>query len=282
MSSIADITPLILTYNEQANIRRVLEKLTWASQIVVIDSLSSDETLAILGEWPKVTVIKRPFDDHVTQWNFGLSQIQTPWVLSLDADYVLSDELIRELTVKAPSLDKDGYYAPFRYCIHGRPLRGSLYPPRIVLFRRDRAHYVADAHTQVLRLEGETGRLSAPIYHDDRKPLSAWLRAQDRYGLLEVEAITRTPREALTLLDRVRRMGWLSPLVAIAYCLFGKGLILDGRRGLYYTLQRVYAELLISLRLLDQELTDRDLATGRAASRNRGPVKSKIETPTKH
>ena len=255
MSTIVGITPLILTYNEEANIERVLEKLAWAEQILVVDSLSSDRTQQILSTWPKVTVVKRPFDNHVNQWNFGLSQVRTPWVLSLDADYILSDELVRELQEKAPALDKDGYFASFTYCIHGQPLRASLYPPLIVLFRKERAHYVSDAHTQRLHLDGEAGRLKSTIYHDDRKPLSAWLRAQERYGSLEVQTIIGTPDKALTLLDRVRRLGWLSPIVAAVYCLFGKRLFLDGKIGLYYTLQRVYTELLISLRLLDHRLS---------------------------
>jgi glycosyltransferase involved in cell wall biosynthesis len=255
VNTIAGITPLILTYNEEANIGRVLEKLAWAEEILVIDSLSSDRTPEILATWPKVKVVERPFDNHVNQWNFGLSQVRTPWVLSLDADYVLSDELVRELQVKAPVLDKAGYFAGFTYCIHGRPLRASLYPPRTVLFRKDRAHYVADAHTQLLHLDGEAGRLKATIYHDDRKPLNAWLHAQERYGSLEVRTIIDTPHRALTLLDRMRRLGWLSPIVAALYCLFGKRLILDGKIGLYYTLQRVYTELLLSLRLLDDRLS---------------------------
>lgn len=257
MTVISDITPLILTYNEEANIGRVLEKLTWARQIVVVDSFSSDRTLEILATRPAIRVHQRAFDNHVDQWNFGLTQVSTPWVLSLDADYVLSDDLIRELWGKAPALEKDGYFASFIYCIHGTPLRASLYPPRLVLFKKDRARYVADAHTQILRLDGNAGHLSSVIFHDDRKPLAAWLRAQDRYGALEVETITRKPRGASTLLDRMRRTGWLTPLLVVIYCLFGKGLILDGKPGLYYTLQRAYTELLLSLRLIDDNLAKR-------------------------
>src|ERR1700730_17884251 len=93
------ITPLILTYNEAPNIGRTLEQLRWAHDIVVVGSFSDDETLEIVAEFPRVRVYQRKFDTHEQQWNFGLKEtgIKTEWVLALDADYTLSDELIAEL-----------------------------------------------------------------------------------------------------------------------------------------------------------------------------------------
>ena len=81
------LTALILTYNEEANIARTLDHLRWLDSILVIDSGSSDATLAILAEHVTVKVLHRPFDSFADQCNFGLDQITTPWVLSMDADY---------------------------------------------------------------------------------------------------------------------------------------------------------------------------------------------------
>ena len=118
------ITPLIITYNEAPNIARTLGKLSWAKRIVVIDSGSTDETLDVLRSFPQVDVIEHPFSDFAGQCNFGLTQVATPWVLSLDADYELSDELVEELTgLRAPD-NVAGYRARFVYRIHGRALRG--------------------------------------------------------------------------------------------------------------------------------------------------------------
>ena len=83
------ITPLILTCNEAANIRRTLSKLDWADRIVIIDSGSIDETLEIVCEYPQAEIIYRPFENFADQCNFGLAQISTPWVLSLDADFLM-------------------------------------------------------------------------------------------------------------------------------------------------------------------------------------------------
>src|SRR2546428_5645948 len=96
-SLLDEITVLILTYNEAPNIRRTLERLRWAHRIVVVDSYSTDETVEIAKGFPNVDLVQRRFDSFARQCNFGLEQIRSRWVLSLDADYVLSDELLKEI-----------------------------------------------------------------------------------------------------------------------------------------------------------------------------------------
>ena len=150
---------------------------------MVLDSFSTDETLDIARSFPQVRVVQRRFDDHTTQWNHGVDQVQTDWVLALDADYVLTPELIHELEALPASSLISAYFARFKYCVHGHPLRGSLYPPRPVLFQRSRCRYEEDGHTQLLRIDGSKQTLQGFIHHDDRKPISRWLWAQDRYAV---------------------------------------------------------------------------------------------------
>src|SRR5919106_2423683 len=99
------ITPLILTYNEAPNIGRTLENLSWAQDIVVVDSFSDDETLEIAASFPNVRCVQRVFDCHRNQWEFGLREtgIKTPWVLALDADYILTTDLTDELQKLEPT-----------------------------------------------------------------------------------------------------------------------------------------------------------------------------------
>lgn len=248
---LAAITPVILTYNEGDNLPRMLPRLTWARQIVVVDSFSTDNTLALLAAYPQVTVYQRPFDTHGQQWNYGLAQVHTPWALSLDADYCLSDALLTELATLDPAAEVAGYAISFRYCVFGRPLRGTILPPRLALFRPAQAAYIDDGHTQLLRCQGPTAALTAPILHDDRKPLSRWLWAQDRYALLEVEKQRTTPWDDLGWSDRLRRLPGLSAGLVLIYCLVLKGGVLDGWAGWYYALQRAVAELILALRLLE-------------------------------
>lgn len=252
---LTEITPLILTYNEAPNLRRTLGQLNWASQIVVIDSGSSDETPAIAAEFSAL-FIQRPFDTHEQQWNFGLEQVSTRWVLTLDADYFCPSALAEELAALTP--DRHCYAAEFRYCNFGKPLRAALYPPRVVLFQTERFRYTSDGHTQVLDTGGEpVGELLARIDHDDRKSLRRWMTAQIHYASLEADKLLSTPVDSLNWKDRLRQRICFAPVLTLFYCLFGKRLILDHWHGLYYTGQRVIAELLLSLYLLDRKLRSR-------------------------
>lgn len=247
-----ELTPLVLTYNEELNIERTLEKLTWAAKIIVIDSYSTDNTLKILQAYPQVEVMQRKFDSHTNQWNYGLEQIKTKWVLSLDADYLLTEELIAEISNLPPDISIDGYFARFKYCVFGKPLKGSILPPRQILFKKEKAIYVDDGHTQLLKVDGKSGMLAGYILHDDRKPLTRWLWAQDRYMIIETKKLLNTPSEELSLGDRIRQQKIFAPFIIFFYCLVLKRGIFDGWAGWYYAFQRTLAEILLSIRLLEE------------------------------
>lgn len=247
-------TPLVLTWNEAPNIARCLERLSWAERVVVLDSGSSDETAALVRSFPNAELHERKFDEHTVQWNHGADLVRTPWVLALDADYILPESFSAELRGLAAGEDVDAFFASFRYCIAGRPLRGCLYPPRAVLFRKDRCRYIQDGHTQLLDIPGRSLALTTLIDHDDRKPLSRWFLSQDRYAKLEAEKLLSADAAPLRAQDRLRRTMVLAPLATLVWCLLVKGLLLDGRAGWFYTWQRVTAEVMLALRLLEARL----------------------------
>lgn len=248
---LTDITPLVLTYNEAPNIGRTLQRLTWAKEILVVDSFSTDETLDIAKSFSQARVVQRKFDSHAAQWNFGLQQISTPWVLSLDADYLLPEDFADELTTLQAAENVSAFFARFRYCIFGRPLRGTLYPPRALLFRKDRCHYEQDGHTQRLQVSGQTSWLRSVVDHDDRKSLPHWLLAQDRYAKLEVDKLLRAAPGSLGVQDRLRKKVVFAPVLVFLYTLIGKGLILDGWPGWHYVFERTLSEIILSLRLIE-------------------------------
>lgn len=133
----------------------------------------------------------RAFDSHAQQWNHGLHncQIATPWILSLDADFILSPEWLDETAKLAPNSLVSGYSCNFAYALFGIALRRCLYPNVTCLFKRIGAHYFQDGHTQRLATKGTILSLSAKILHDDRKPLSRWLVSQSKYADQEAELI---------------------------------------------------------------------------------------------
>src|SRR6267143_3055532 len=168
-----EITPLVLTFNEKENIGRTLCALSWAKEAVIVDSGSTDGTLEIArAAHSNVKMVERPFDSFANQCNFGLSQVQTQWALSIDADYVLTPELISEIQELDPPSDIAGYSVEFRYCISGHTLRSSVYPPRTVLYRRRLAKYRDEGHGHRVSVDGKVQKLSGKINHDDRKTLT--------------------------------------------------------------------------------------------------------------
>lgn len=245
------VTPLILTYNEALNIARALAGLSWAKEIVVVDSFSDDETVEIARSVPQVRVIQRTFDCHRNQWEFGLKEtgISTPWVLALDADYVVTDEVVAELEKLQPDPHTFGYRANFIYCINGKKLRSGIYPPVTILYRRDAASYIQDGHTQRVAIEGTVEALRAPLLHDDRKSLRRWFNSQARYTELEAQKLRGADPAELGRVDRLRRWRVVAPLAMPAYCLIVRGGVFDGWAGFYYAFQRTVAELMLAVNL---------------------------------
>ncbi|MGJ0396988.1 MAG: glycosyltransferase family 2 protein [Methylocystis sp.] len=267
MSFIDQIGVLILTYNEAPNIGRTLDALNAFSEIVVLDSGSTDGTLAIVAKHGRARVAHRDFDDFASQCNFGLSLIEAPWALSLDADYELSEELIDELTRLDPGGDVAGYRAGFIYRIYGAPLRGTLYPARAVLYRRDRARYLNRGHGHRVTIDGPVAELRGKIFHDDRKPLMRWLASQQRYARAEADyLLSIAPAGSLRTVDRLRRMGWAAPILVFLYTLIWKRCLFDGWRGWLYVLQRTLAETMIALEIVDRRLQRQEAARGLAAT----------------
>ena len=254
------LTAVVLTRDEAANIGRCLDGLQWVPSVLVVDSFSTDATTSIAKSFPNVEVAQRNFDSFAGQCNHALQLVDTEWVLSLDADYVVTDDLRRQLSELQHS-DIAGYRVPFTYCIHGRPLRGTLYPARTVLYRKSAARYEDFGHGHKVRIEGSVQDLAGRMLHDDRKPLSRWLQNQIRYAKQEADYLEKAPDSELGSIDKLRRAILPAPLAVGFYVMLLKLCILDGWPGWHYTMQRILAEALISLELVDRKL-------GRAASQD--------------
>lgn len=248
---LADVTPFVLTLDEEPNIARALDGLRWAPRVLVIDSGSTDGTLEIARGYPNVEVRTRAFDSFAGQSNHALASVASTWAMALDADYVVPPGLVAEIAVLPEEPAENGFEVGFRYVVLGRALRGSLYPPRTILFRARAGVFEQDGHAHRVRVPAPVGRLRTPVDHDDRKSLGRWLRNQAAYAEQEAEKLSATPFRELGWADRLRWTALLGPPAVAAHCLFARGLVLDGRAGLYYSAQRAVAESILSLRLLE-------------------------------
>src|SRR5262249_35755500 len=145
----------------------------------------------------------------------------------------------------------------FVYRIFGKDLSGSLYPPRIVLYRRKRAVYENEGHGHKVRIQGKTVALNGHIFHDDRKPLSRWFASQQSYAKNETDHLLDHKATKMKAPDRMRLSTWIPVVVILPYLYFVKRCWRSGRHGWYYALQRLLAETVIALEILDRRLRDK-------------------------
>lgn len=249
-----NLTAVILTWNEEENIARTLHHLTWLEKIIVIDSGSTDKTIELVRSFPNTEMHSRKFDTHAQQWNYGLSFCNSEWILSLDADYILSYAFIEEIKQKLEQKDICAFHAGFEFVLFEKPLTSNNTTPRPVLFKRDDCTYYDDGHTQRLKIDGKTADLKNKILHDDRKPLSRWLINQSAYSLKEANMLLSKKNEEMSFLEKLRKKRIYTPLLMFFFCLFRKRMIFNGERGWHYTLQRTIVEMLISLRLTEERI----------------------------
>ncbi len=240
----------MITYNEEANIERTLSSIQWISEILIIDSGSTDRTLEIVQQFHNTRIIFREFDTFANQCNFGLKQLNSDWVLSLDADYVLTARLSLEISnlLSGKEIDRshfNGYRIGFYYCINGKPIRSGLLPPRTCLYKRDSAMYRDIGHGHKVIISGRTGQLQNKIYHDDRKTFRKWLESQQRYQKIEAEMLKSIHSRNLPIQDYIRKHTFLAPFFAFFLCLFLRKGFLDGKEGIVYAFQRLIAESLL-------------------------------------
>jgi glycosyltransferase involved in cell wall biosynthesis len=246
------------------NIGPTLSRLTWAKDIVVVDSGSTDETVAILARFPQVRVFNRTFDTHGNQWHYAVQEtaIRTPWIWRLDADYQVTDDVLQELHCLDPSAPVDAYRIAFDYAIFSRcfvALSAEHHPvaTRPLLRTGQRPHDVDCGRARQA--------LKARIIHDDGKPTEQRLAAQGRYMRRELQKLRA---EGAGLSSWLRYRPSLMPIAVFLHCLFAKGLFLSGRAGLFYALQRLVAEGTLSLMVLEEKL--REQAERRLVSDNDG------------
>ena len=247
---LGQITPVVLTRDEEPNIGRTLAQLAWAGEVVVVDSFSTDATVEIARSFPNVRVVQRAMDTLAGQSNFGIAQVSTAWALLLDADYFLPAAFADELRALEPPPEVHAYVGPFVYALQWRPLRASLYPPRIVLLHREHARVWQDGHAHRVLVDGETGTLRTAIIHDDRKSFARFVARQRVYMRQEAAKLRSAGPHTLNLAARVRKLVIVAPFAVVLHTLFVKGLVLDGLAGLRYTWERFVAELILSFELL--------------------------------
>lgn len=183
------VTALIITLNEASHIEACLTSVAWADERLVIDSGSTDDTVAIATRLG-ATVITRPFDGYSAQKNFGASRAANDWIVSVDADERVTPELAADMkaAVAAPG-DHAGFRMP-RVTFHlGRWMRCTDWYPdnQLRLYDRRKARWNGRLVHESVVADGPVGRLNDELQHYAYRDIAHHLDTINKYTTLAAE-----------------------------------------------------------------------------------------------
>lgn len=225
------ISVIIITKNEEENLLKSLPRLSWCDDIVVVDDNSTDKTVEIAESFG-CKVQRRTFDGFGTQKQFAVSKTRHPWVLNIDADEVLSDELIEE--IKALRLEQVKYSAfaiPVRHVFLDKTFKygkeSRFYHTR--LFNKQEGNFNAATVHEKVETKGKTKELNHVILHYSYKNLDHYFRKFNQYtsiGALKLKQQNKSRNLAFCVLA--------FPIYFTKHFIF-YGNILNGRAGFIWS-----------------------------------------------
>ncbi|MBD0319625.1 MAG: glycosyltransferase family 2 protein [Gemmatimonadetes bacterium] len=271
------ITAIVLTHNEEANLEPCLASLAgWAGEVWVVDSGSTDGTLAIAERFG-ARVVHHPFETHTRQWRWAVESLPAahPWVLGLDADQRVTPELARELAERFSTADGpqvDGLFVKRRQIFRGKWIRhGGYYPKYLLkLFRRDAVTFDdADLMDHHFYVAGPTAKLRHDLVEDNRKErdIGFWIDKHNRYARLHAReerlraggagwalepSLTGNPDQRVAWLkQRWYRMPlFVRPAMYFVLRYFFQLGFLDGKQGfVFHFLHAFWYRLLVDIHL---------------------------------
>lgn len=280
-----NVSILILTHNEAANLPACLDALTWCNDILVIDSGSTDDTVEIARQ-RGARILTRPFDDFAGQRNFGLEvgNFRHDWILHLDADEIVTDAFLAALRALPETTAVDAWRVPFKTIFFGKWLKhAGMWPTyQVRLGHAQRLRFVQVGHGQREDLPPErVGEFpEALLHYSFSHGLRRWLDKHVRYAADEAAVIVTEPQQPGALramlfgADRTtRRRGakalaaglplFARPLARFVYVYLVRRGFIDGGPGFVYAVMLSVYEAMIALLVYEAR---------RGVGRNRVPA----------
>ena len=245
------ITPVILTKNEEHNIGKCLNKLFWAKKVLVFDSKSTDKTKKIVNEFKNTIIINCNKNlDYVDKLNFICKKTKNKFILLLDADYELSEHLVKKLSKFNPNKKIKGYKFRIFNKINGTLLKENLYPSKILLFQSKPKLFSKFGHKEIISYNNKIKLINHYIIHHDKKPFKIWKKNQISYAEKDAQIILQKSFKNLSLPNKLRRFPFLMNFVSLMYYMIFKNLIKYGYPGFLYILGRQFYEIILAFFIL--------------------------------
>lgn len=257
-------TVLILTKDEEVNIARCIRSVSWADQIIVIDSGSTDGTVP-LASAQGAEVVETHWRGFGPQrdWAMDLNQIRNEWIYFVDADEWISGPLADEIAEVVRSPAHDAYSQQFRLVFQGRWIRHCGWYPSVLytrLLKRGRAAYGYQPFSEHPRVDGTVGLLENDLVDEDLKGLARWLHKHVDYAEIEagrrLDPAPRDPRRNSSRLqaflkDSVAPRVPGRPLAQFFYMYVLRLGFLDGAQGLRFCFLHAWFQMVVDA-LMDE------------------------------
>ena len=253
---INNITPLILTFNEEKNIKNNLLKLVNFKNVLIFDQNSTDRTIKIIKKFKNTKIINVSKQEITKKYNKILrsKKIKTDWVILLSADHILTNQFIKEIK----SIDLNKYNCcryKFEYIIKNKKVN-SIYPPINYFFNKKIFNFKNEGHSVFINLKNKKNTIQeyyfkSKILHDDKKPIDNFYYSQLPYARQQLSFINKNRN--LRLIDKIRYFCLFTPFFVFIYTYFFKLSCLSSRRGLFYAYQRLLYETIFQLNLLEKK-----------------------------
>ena len=178
------ISAIIPTFNEEDHIIPAIESLAWADEIIVVDSFSTDNTVA-LAQSKGVKILQRDYEYSASQKNWAIPQASYDWVFILDADERVEENLEKEISkIKNCQTKNDAYWIPRQNHFMGKKIRFSGWQGDKVirLFNKNKCHYEdKKVHAEII-CSGSIGKLKSSLTHYTFKSVAHYMEKWDRYS----------------------------------------------------------------------------------------------------
>jgi glycosyltransferase involved in cell wall biosynthesis len=296
----APLSVIVPVKNEAENLRRCLPALSWADEVLVVDSQSDDETVRV-AEALGATVFQFYFNGvYPKKKNWALDSLpfRNEWVLIVDADEVVVPELAAEIARSLDRDEADGYLLNSRYYFLGRRIRHCGYSEcwNLRLFKHRLGRYEKlpdhtggrtgdnEAHEHV-ELEGRVLRLKNELEHHAYPTVAAWVEKHSRYAIWEAalfdhfltEPVPGTIGLGKGLKRRLKKIVLrlpLRPLIRFLYSYFLRLGFLDGKPGLYFCGLLAFYDFLAAANLYERRLKENSPPAPAAIKQDQGHTSS--------
>jgi len=246
-----NISAIVITKNEEKNIKRCLESLKFANEIIIIDDFSSDNTRKIARS-RGARVFKRHLNnDFASQRNFGLKKAKSQWVLFIDADEIVSSSLSKEIVRRVKENSFAGFFIPRKTLFFNKQLKlndkpawdWSLGPIKLIrLARKNSGQWKGKVH-EIWEIKGEIGQLKSPILHQSYQNITQALKKINFYSSIKAQNDFKANKKTS-----------LSEIIFFPIAKFFKNFIfqlgfLDGARGVIFCLLMSLHSFLVKAKL---------------------------------